>query len=108
MTFFSSRKRQNGTDYLDDKIVWFGPKDLDKPASAATNADFASWLKKKDTTESQFVKWLNNKLPLKPFYPLISTLYRAKVCAMAFNANNVAVGAFIKVNQKVFYQKLLL
>ena len=88
-----------------NKIAWFGPKDLAKPASTADSPDFAAWLKSRNIQESDFVKWVDNTLmPRKPFYPLTSDLYSARICAIAYDARNVGVGAFIKVRTDNFWR----
>jgi hypothetical protein len=81
-----------------DKLFWIGPKDLDKPAVAASNPAFAAWLKRRKLTEPAFLKWVNNdlSLPLKPYFPLMCYVYGAKVVGIAYD-NNVGVGAFVKV-----------
>jgi|FrelakmetLWP11LW_1041352.scaffolds.fasta_scaffold48788_1 hypothetical protein len=86
-----------------DKWVWIGPKDLPKPANAASNPDFAAWLKKRNISETDFLSWVNNdpKLARKPFFPLKCYLYSARVVGIAWDNNNIGVGAFLQaINYK--------
>ncbi len=80
-----------------DRFVWFGTPNLEVPSKPETCPGFAAWLKSHKVTEADFMSWINNRLPKKPYHPLISFIYSARVKAIAWNNANVGVGAFIQV-----------
>lgn len=87
------------SDSTDAKRLWIGPKDLDKPATCATNPEFAKWLKDRKWTEDFFLKWINNDLtiPRRLYFPLVCNVYSGRIIDLVWDANNVAIGAFVQV-----------
>jgi len=53
---------------------WLGTKS-DIPQTSTENVEFSSWLSDRDLSEFEFKKWINDRLPHKPFFPLQSETY---------------------------------
>ena len=77
------------------KKAWLGVK-CDTPVISADNLEFSAWLIQRNITEEQFLLWITDKLPPKPFFPLKSDVYEAKVI-MLIRENPKGDGALVRI-----------
>ena len=77
------------------KKAWLGIKS-EVPVKSADNLEFAAWLIERNITEEEFLLWLADKVPPKPFFPLKSELYEAKV-VMLIRENPKGDGALVRI-----------
>ena len=77
------------------KKAWLGER-TETPIKSADNLDFAAWLIERNITEEEFLLWLADKLPPKPFFPLKTELFEAKV-VMLIRENPKGDGALVRI-----------
>ena len=78
--------------------AWLGVKS-ELPVKSADNLDFAAWLIERNLSEEEFLLWLADKLPPKPFFPLKSELFEAKVI-MLIRENPKGDGALVRITKE--------
>ena len=80
------------------KKCWIGVKSSD-PLEALKSVDFSAWLIERSLPETEFLKWVQDQLPPKPFFPLKSELFEAKVI-MLIRENPKGDGALVRVTKE--------
>ena len=78
--------------------TWFGSRTIPERG----NPEFEEWLKSRNTDEAQFLNWIRNLLPIKPYLPLPGDVYVGRVFASIQESNGSATcGLFVKVVTKL-------
>ena len=77
------------------KKAWLGIKS-EKPVLSADDLEFATWLIERNLSEEEFLQWISDKLPPKPFFPLKTEVYEAKVI-MLIRENPKGDGALVRI-----------
>ena len=60
------------------KKAWLGTK-RENPMKSAESVYFASWLIERKISEDGFLKWIQNELPARPYFPFKSEEFEGKV-----------------------------
>ena len=77
------------------KKAWLGIKS-EKPVLSADDLEFAAWLIERNLSEEEFLQWITDKLQPKPFFPLKTEVYEAKVI-MLIRENPKGDGALVRI-----------
>lgn len=83
---------------LTTKIIFFGPVTFKPVKPAGSTEEFSNWLKKREITPTMFMKWINNEVFFRPYFPLKADIYTGRVVDLIWNPNKVGVGAIVKLN----------
>ena len=80
------------------KKCWIGVKSS-VPLVALQNVEFSAWLIERSLEEVEFLKWVGDLLPAKPFFPLKSEQFEAKVI-MLIRESPKGDGALVRVTKE--------
>eukprot|EP00092_Neocalanus_flemingeri_P017268 GFUD01018672.1.p1 GENE.GFUD01018672.1~~GFUD01018672.1.p1 ORF type:complete len:1604 (+),score=493.83 GFUD01018672.1:83-4894(+) len=80
------------------KKCWLGVKS-EVPLVATMSVSFSAWLMERSLAEGEFLKWVGDLLPDKPFYPLKSEQFEAKVI-MLIRENPKGDGALVRITKE--------
>ena len=77
------------------KKAWLGVKS-ETPVLVSENLEFSAWLMERGLSEETFLQWISDKLPPKPYFPLKTELFEAKVI-MLIRETPKGDGALVRI-----------